>query len=71
MNIEVRVASVATPELVAGLNRLLPQLSSSADPLDEATVSAIISSPTTSLLVAYEGEDVVGSLTLCVFTIPT
>ena len=71
MSVEVRVASVATPELVAGLNRLLPQLSSSADPLDEATVSAIIASPTTSLLVAYEGEDVVGSLTLCVFTIPT
>ena len=69
--IEVAVATSADDELVTGLNALLPQLSASAEPLTRESVAAIVGFPATTLYIAREDGHVVGTLTLCVFAIPT
>lgn len=71
MAITVEKAQFATTELVVGLNRLLPQLSSSAEPLTSEDVDAMIHSEATTLFVALNEMAVVGTLTLVVFSIPT
>jgi ribosomal protein S18 acetylase RimI-like enzyme len=70
VTVVVRVTA-ATNELVEGLNRLLPQLSSSASPLALADLEAMVASPAVTLLVARDGETITGTLTLIVFPIPT
>ena len=68
---EIEEAHEVTEELVEALARLVPQLSSSADPPGREELTEIVGSPTTSLLVARIDGRIVGSLTLCVFRIPT
>jgi ribosomal protein S18 acetylase RimI-like enzyme len=68
--VEISVVESVSSELVAAIASLLPQLSS-ASPPSEADLSAIVDSDSTSLLVARDGEAVVGTLTLAVFRIPT
>ena len=58
-------------EVLKALNILLPELSSSAKPLDEASLTNIIKSKSTHLLMAKEDRQYFGSLTLIVFVIPT
>ena len=58
-------------ELVEAFARLLPQLSSSASPTSLGELEAIVSSPATSLIVASDGGQILGTLTLAVFRIPT
>ena len=61
-----------SPDLVAGFERLVPQLSSSNPPPPAEELEAIVASPATDLIVAYDdAEKLVGSLTLAVFRIPT
>ena len=73
----VRVREVTDPEeaegLVTAFARLIPQLSRSAPPPDVAVLSEIIDARATHLLVAEDPptDEVLGSLTLCVFRIPT
>jgi ribosomal protein S18 acetylase RimI-like enzyme len=72
--IDVVVATEVTDDLVAAFARLLPQLSSSAEPLDRAALAAIIGSPCTLLLLARDRDkdgEIVGTLTLAIFRIPT
>ncbi len=71
MTVTVEKAQFATAELVTGLNRLMPQLSSSAQPLTSDDVEAMIHSESTTLFVALDDARVVGTLTLIVFAIPT
>jgi ribosomal protein S18 acetylase RimI-like enzyme len=71
VTVTVEKAQFATAELVTGLNRLLPQLSSSAEPLTSDDVEAMIHSESTTLFVALDDATVVGTLTLIVFSIPT
>src|ERR1700728_2361518 len=71
MTITVEKAQFATTELVVGLNRLLPQLSASAELLTSDDVEAMVHSESTTLFVALEDANVVGTLTLVVFSIPT
>ncbi len=71
MGITVEVAHHATEELRQCLNDLLPQLSSTAPPLEIGDLEAIIGSPAVTLFVAFDGAAVVGSLTLVIFPIPT
>jgi ribosomal protein S18 acetylase RimI-like enzyme len=62
----------ATPEILAGLNRLLPQLSAATNPVDEPALTRVLESDTTRLLVARDRDgQIVGTLTLAVFRIPT
>ncbi|MFT6046916.1 MAG: ribosomal protein S18 acetylase RimI-like enzyme [Arenicella sp.] len=58
-------------EILSALNELLPQLSSSAPPLTDVTLLRIIQSESSHLLMAEEGGQFYGSLTLVVFDIPT
>jgi ribosomal protein S18 acetylase RimI-like enzyme len=61
-----------TPEVLASLRRLVPQLSSSAPAVEENDLRDIAESPATVLLIARDaGGTVVGSLTLVVFKAPT
>ncbi len=71
--VTVEAATEVTPELVAALARLVPQLSSSASVPSEDEVAEMVASPATTLLVARAGEraTIVGTLTLVVFRIPT
>jgi ribosomal protein S18 acetylase RimI-like enzyme len=71
MTVSVSVCEVVTPEIVEAITRLLPQLSRSAPPPTAAQLEEIVTSPTSYLLVARVDGQIVGSLTLIVFRIPT
>lgn len=60
-------------ELIAAFERLTPQLSSSSPAPGADELAAIVASPATVLFVArdIDSGDIVGSLTLVVFRIPT
>lgn len=66
-------ATEVTPELVAAFARLAPQLSRSSPAPGPEELDEIVRSPATVLLVARHGEppEIVGTLTLVVFRIPT
>lgn len=70
MSVTVERASVASPQLVAALNALLPQLSTSAPSLTLEDVEAIVASDTSALFVASHEGRVVGTLTLIVYAVP-
>jgi ribosomal protein S18 acetylase RimI-like enzyme len=71
VTIVVDIADRATPELVDAMARLIPQLSSSNLPPTLPELEAIIGNESCDVLVAHDGEKIVGSLTLVVFPIPT
>ncbi len=71
MSITVERTLSATPELVARLNELLPQLSATAPPLTLGELEAIVSSDATVLFVARDEGVAVGTLTLILFATPT
>lgn len=68
---EIEIVDAVTPELVEAMQRLIPQLSSSAPPLTADVVVEIIDAPETSLFVARVDGRIVGCLTLVVFRLPT
>jgi ribosomal protein S18 acetylase RimI-like enzyme len=69
----VRVERVTEPDerLVEALARLVPQLTSRRDPPGLLELAEIAAAPGTSLLVARDGDDVLGMLTLVVYRVPT
>jgi [ribosomal protein S5]-alanine N-acetyltransferase len=69
--IEVDEVVEIGPELGRAFTQLVPQLSRSAPAPSPTELEEIVSSPATRLLVARDGERVVGSLTLVLFRIPT
>jgi ribosomal protein S18 acetylase RimI-like enzyme len=71
VTVEVEILSKVTDEVVEAFGRLLPQLSRSAPPLDEATLSTIVSAPAVSVLIARCDGHITGTLTLAMFPIPT
>jgi GNAT superfamily N-acetyltransferase len=68
-DVSIEVADRATQEVLDGLNRILPQLSSSAPPLTLEQLDEICVNDT--LFIARDGGVIVGSLTLVVFRLPT
>ena len=73
-SIEVLIATEVTEELVGAFARLIPQLSTTAVPPDRQVLSDIISAPGNTVLVAKDasnGGQIVGTLTLVMFRIPT
>jgi ribosomal protein S18 acetylase RimI-like enzyme len=71
---EVEGAAAVTSEIVAAFARLIPQLSSSNPPPSGPELEAIAGSQAARLLVARDPDragEIVGSLTLVVFRIPT
>jgi ribosomal protein S18 acetylase RimI-like enzyme len=71
MSISVDVVREPSPWILAGINQLLPQLSKFAQLLTSADLNALVSNEGVSLLVATQGDDIVGTLTLATFRIPT
>lgn len=75
--LSVEVADAVTVELVDAFARLVPQLSTSSPPPGQEELAELVGAPGTSVLVARlasDGEtrgDIVGTLTLVVFRIPT
>jgi ribosomal protein S18 acetylase RimI-like enzyme len=68
----IEIAAGVDADLVAGFERLIPQLSSSNPPPTTEQLAAIVASPATDLIVAYDDDGrLVGSLTLASFRIPT
>jgi ribosomal protein S18 acetylase RimI-like enzyme len=68
----VEIVDEVTDEIVEALKRLLPQLSTTARPPEREELEAIVSSSASNVLVARDHEgDIVGTLTLVVFQIPT
>lgn len=70
-DIHIDEATDVTDDLVAAFARLVAQLSSSAPPPSRAHLERIVGSPATRLLIAHSGTDIVGTLTLVLFPIPT
>lgn len=58
-------------DLVAAFARLIPQLSSSNPPPSKEFLAEIVASEASTLLVATEDGEILGALTLVVFSIPT
>jgi ribosomal protein S18 acetylase RimI-like enzyme len=71
VDVQVEVLSEVTDEVVDALNALLPQLSTTAKPLDAAALRVIVTAPASTVLVAWLDGRIVGSLTLATFPIPT
>lgn len=69
MSIEVLLD--VTDEDLNAINRLLPQLSKSASPLNAVTLQQVATWNGTSLLVARAAGEIVGMLTLVTFPLPT
>jgi ribosomal protein S18 acetylase RimI-like enzyme len=72
--VTVQVVTDVTPELVAGVARLIPQLSASAPAPSEGELADIVGSPGATLFVSrfeVEPHPIVGMLTLVVYRIPT
>ena len=71
MSIQVEVVADISDEDLAGVNRLIPQLSRSAPPLSGEALKQIVSWDGNYLLIARDSDRVVGMLTLVTFPIPT
>ncbi len=68
-DVTIEVADRATQEVLDGLNRILPQLSSSAPPLTLVQLDEICVNDT--VFIAWDNGVIVGSLTLVIFRLPT
>jgi ribosomal protein S18 acetylase RimI-like enzyme len=69
--VQIEILSEVTDEVADAFARLLPQLSSSAAPLSRAALAGIAAHPATTILVARDGEAIVGTLTLVLYPIIT
>ncbi|MEU5098130.1 GNAT family N-acetyltransferase [Streptomyces sp. NPDC020996] len=71
MPIRVDVVSEASQEIVDAFGRLLPQLSSTAKPLDREAVDRMVRCDANTVLVARTPEAIVGTLTLVLLPLPS
>jgi ribosomal protein S18 acetylase RimI-like enzyme len=68
----IEKANAVTDDLVAAMARLVPQLSRSNPAPTRAQLEEMVGSPAITLLLAYnEAGDIIGTLTLAMFRIPT
>lgn len=71
MSVTVEMATQASDELVQAMLKLIPQLSSSNPPPSLKELDEIISAGSSVLFIARVKNQIVGSLTLATFRIPT
>lgn len=71
MSVTVELATQASDELVQAMQKLIPQLSSSNAPPSMKELNEMISSGSSVLFIARVENQIVGSLTLATFRIPT
>jgi len=67
MSVTIQAAQTATPELVAALQRLLPQLTGRSSSLEMDALARVLAQPAVTLLVATEGGgQIVGAATVVI-----
>lgn len=66
----VEIVREATNEIHAALARLLPQLNPTLPVPDMPRLRRLLADPAATLLVATDGEDIVGTTTVIVYTTP-
>jgi len=68
----VRIEAVkeATPEIEAALARLLPQLNATLPLPTMERLRALVADPAATLLVARDGDEIIGTATVIVYTTP-
>ncbi len=71
VTVSLSIATVADQELVAAFARLLPQLSKSSPPPTLAELQEMVDAPASDVLLARLDGQIVGTLTLVTFRIPT
>ncbi|WP_330306623.1 MULTISPECIES: GNAT family N-acetyltransferase [unclassified Streptomyces] len=71
MSVQVEIIREASQELVDAFGRLLPQLSSTAKPLDGEAVDRMVSCDANTVLVARAAGEIVGTLTLVLLPMPS
>lgn len=69
--IEIAICDTVDADVVEAFARLIPQLSSSSAPPDAKVLQGIVDHDACTLLLARDGDRIVGSMTLVVFPIPT
>jgi len=69
--VEIEAVREVTLDLAAAFARLIPQLSRSSPPPSADELAEIIAHPGSTLFVAKLDDQIVGTLTLVVFRIPT
>jgi len=69
MNVEC--VTEADEALAVAVARLVPQLSPKREPAGLAELADLVAAPGTNLIVARDGGDVLGMLTLIVYRVPT
>jgi ribosomal protein S18 acetylase RimI-like enzyme len=69
--VTIEVCRAVSDELSEAMTRLVPQLSSSATVPSTEELREIVTAEGTSVLVARDGDRIVGTLTLVTFRIPT
>ena len=70
--VTIRKVENVDEKLVAAYQKLIPQLSSSSSPPSETELTSIVNSDSAIVLIAEEDTgDIVGSMTLIIFRIPT
>ncbi len=72
-DVVIEEVAETSPEVVAAIQRLVPQLSRNAAVPTEAELAEIVTSPATVLFVARDRStgEIIGTLTLALFRIPT
>ena len=68
--VRIEAATEATPEVHAALARLLPQLNPDLPVPTMERLRALVADPSATLFLARDGEEVVGTTTLVVYTTP-
>src|SRR5688572_5517558 len=70
-SIRIEIAGKFSDNLLDAIVKLLPQLSSSSRPLTAPELEAMLACPAVHLLVAKDGEEIVGMLSVIIVQIPT
>ncbi|MFI6857406.1 GNAT family N-acetyltransferase [Streptomyces sp. NPDC050416] len=71
MDVRVEIIRDPSEELLDAFGRLLPQLSTTARPLDRAAVDRMVRCDAVTVLVARAGGVIVGTLTLALLPLPS
>ncbi|MEU4177415.1 GNAT family N-acetyltransferase [Streptomyces sp. NPDC026589] len=71
MSVGVEVVQQPSQEVVDAFGRLLPQLSTTAKPLDYEAVGRLVRCDSNIVLVARVAGEIVGTLTLLLFPLPS
>lgn len=68
--VEIERVREATPEVLAALSKLLPQLNPKLPLPDLERLRRLVADPAVTLLLARDGDEIVGTTTVIVYTTP-